>query len=380
MSVLPYVIRKEFLQLRRDRKMLPIVLIAPVFQLILLGYAANLDVRSIPTALFDRDKTEASRELAAEFYAGGYFQRSATVSNPAEAEQLLLSDETDAVLSVPTGFEADLRAGRPVELQLLVDGTNSTVGTAAQNYSRAVVDRFARSRQRAQQAAGGAQGGSAPGGGPPIEVRSRVFYNPQLESRNFFVPGLLALLLMIITMLLSSLAIVKEKEIGTLEQLNVTPIRPRELIVGKLIPFIIIGFIDVLLVLLVSQVLFGVPFRGSLLLLLCAAALFLGTTLGLGLLISTVSSNQQQAMMTSVFFVMIPMLFLSGFAFPIESMPTVVQWVTYVLPLRYFFTIIRGVFLKGAGLAVLWDELLILLLFGVGILSLAAARFRKRAA
>jgi ABC-2 type transport system permease protein len=212
-----------------------------------------------------------------------------------------------------------------------------------------------------------------------VDVVPRVWYNPELESTNFMVPGILALLLMVITMLLSSLAIVKEKELGTLEQLNVTPIKPRQLIIGKLIPFVIIGFIDVLLVIGVSRLLFAIPFRGSLLLLLGTSIIFLATTLGLGLLISTVSHNQQQAMMTAVFFVMVPMFFLSGFAFPIESMPQSIQYVTYLLPLRYYFVIIRGIFLKGAGMAVLWDEGLALLVFGLAILALAAARFRKRA-
>jgi ABC-2 type transport system permease protein len=229
---------------------------------------------------------------------------------------------------------------------------------------------------------GGGQAGELSAGGAaasiPVEVVPRVWYNPELESRNFMVPGILALLLMVITMMLSSLAIVKEKELGTLEQLNVTPIKPVQLIIGKLIPFVIIGFIDVLLVIGIARFLFAVPFRGSLLLLLLTSLLFLATTLGLGLLISTVSHNQQQAMMTSVFFVMLPMFFLSGFTFPIESMPAVIRYITYLIPLRYYFVIIRGVFLKGADIAVLWDETLALVVFGAALLALAAARFRKR--
>jgi len=193
------------------------------------------------------------------------------------------------------------------------------------------------------------------------------------------IPGILALLLMVITMMLSSLAIVKEKELGTLEQLNVTPIKPWQLIVGKLIPFVLIGLVDVLLVVLVARGLFAVPFRGSLLLLFGMSVIFLATTLGLGLFISSVSQTQQQAMMTSVFFLMLPMIFLSGFAFPIESMPRVVQWVTYLLPLRYYFVIIRGIFLKGAGVAVLWDEGLALLVSGVIFVVIGALGFRKRA-
>lgn len=379
MSVFPYLIKKEFLQLRRDRKMLPIVLIAPVMQLILLGYAANLDVRHVPTAIMDRDSSAASRELIERFFATDYFDRVGQIFNSDEVKEALVSGEAAAVIVVPPGFSRSLLRSEPAQLQLLVGGANSTIGTAVLNYANIIVQEY----QRELMARGlGNVGSAAFGQGAPeipIRVVPRVWYNPELESKNFMVPGILALLLMVITMLLSSLAIVKEKELGTLEQLNVTPVKPREMIIGKLIPFVIIGFVDVLLVIGVSRFLFQVPFEGSVILLLSMSLLFLATTLGLGLLISTVSNNQQQAMMTSVFFVMVPMFFLSGFAFPIESMPRSIQYLTYLLPLRYFFVIIRGVFLKGAGLTVLWDEALALLVFGVAILAIAAARFRKRA-
>ncbi len=374
MSVFPYLIKKEFLQLRRDRKMLPIVLIAPVLQLILLGYAANLDVRHVPTAVMDRDSSAVSRELVERFFATDYFDPAGAIKSSGEAEEVLVSGEASAVIVVPPGFSRSLLRGEPAQLQLLVDGANSTTGTSVLNYANIIVQEY----QRDLMARGmGPDAAGAPE--MPVKVVPRVWYNPELESKNFMVPGILALLLMVITMLLSSLAIVKEKELGTLEQLNVTPIKPREMIIGKLIPFVIIGFVDVLLVIAVSRFLFRVPFEGSVVLLLAMSLIFLATTLGLGLLISTVSNNQQQAMMTSVFFVMVPMFFLSGFAFPIESMPQSIQYLTYLLPLRYFFVIIRGIFLKGAGLTVLWDEALALLVFGLAILALAAARFRKRA-
>ena len=389
MSVFPYLIKKEFLQLRRDKKMLPIVLIAPVIQLILLGYAANLDVRHVPTAVMDRDNSAVSRELTERFFAGDYFDRAATLFSPEEAEDALVSGEASAVVVIPSGFFRALLRGEAAQLQLLVDGSNSTTGTSVLNYANIIVQEYQRelmSRGYGPGAKARASGIAAAGGGAgvrgvsmPLEVVPRVWDNPELESKNFMVPGILALLLMVVTMLLSSLAIVKEKELGTLEQLNVTPIKPRELIIGKLIPFVIIGFVDVLLVIGVSRFLFRVPFEGSVVLLLAMSIVFLATTLGLGLLISTVSNNQQQAMMTSVFFVMVPMFFLSGFAFPIESMPESIQYITYLLPLRYFFVIIRGIFLKGAGLAVLWDQALAMLVFGVAILALAATRFKKRA-
>lgn len=384
MSVFPYLIKKEFLQLRRDRKMLPIVLIAPVIQLVLLGYAANLDVRHVPTALMDRDNSSISRELSERFFSTDYFERADSVNTPSEAEAALLSGEVQAVLVIPTDFSRDLLRREPAQLQLLIDGANSTTGTSLLNYANVIVQEYQRELLARGLGPGAGRAASAiadlsGSGGIPVEVVPRIWYNPELESKNFMVPGILALLLMVITMLLSSLAIVKEKELGTLEQLNVTPIKPRQLIIGKLIPFVVIGFIDVLLVVAVSRFLFQVPFRGSLPLLLGSSLLFLATTLGLGLLISTVSENQQQAMTTSVFFVMVPMFFLSGFAFPIESMPQSIQYVTYLLPLRYYFVIIRGIFLKGAGVMELWNELLALVVFGLAILALAATRFRKRA-
>lgn len=371
MSIFPYLIRKEFLQLKRDRKMLPIVILVPVLQLVVLGYAANMDVRHVPTAVLDRDNSRSSRELAKSFFATEYFDLMGYLESEAAAEKALVEGSATAVLVIPMGFSEGLLRGDTAQLQLLVDGTNSTEGTAILNYANVIVQEF-------QKELLGAFAGTGTSS-VPIEAIPRVWYNPELESKNFMVPGILALLLMVVTMLLSSLAIVKEKELGTLEQLNVTPIKPRQLIIGKLIPFVLIGFIDVLLVLAVSYFLFRVPFRGSFLLLLIMSMMFLATTLGLGLFISTVSQNQQQAMMTSVFFVMLPMVFLSGFAFPIESMPRPIQYVTYLMPLRYFIVIIRGIFLKGTGIIELWDQALILALFGIVILTLAAARFRKRA-
>ncbi len=411
MNIFPYLIRKEFLQLKRDRKMLPIVLFAPVLQLVLLGYAANLDVRHIPTAVLDLDKSRVSRELTESFFATEYFDPAAVQEQQknrenVNAKKLIDSGRAKAVLVIPQDFSRSLLRGESAELQLLIDGSNSTEGTAVLHYAGAIVQEQQRELLAAGyrpsagfgpsvghgpsaghgpgRAAAGAANSAKGGGGTeaasmPIEISSRVWYNPEFKSKYFMVPGILALLLMVITMLLSSLAIVKEKELGTLEQLNVTPITPKQMIIGKLIPFVIIGFIDVLLVVTVSRFLFRVPFRGSFFLLLIMSLIFLATTLGLGLFISTISQNQQQAMMTSVFFVMVPMFFLSGFAFPIESMPKIIQHLTYLLPLRYYFVIIRGIFLKGAGLMELWDQALALTVFGAAILLLAAGRFRKRA-
>ena len=367
MNTIRSVVRKEFLQLRRDRKMLPIVIIAPILQLVLLGYAADLDVRSLRLAVYDADRSMASRALTSEFLSTDYFISAGELFLNQDVEAELLAGRADMVLVIPDDFETALMANRPTQVQMIIDGSNSTVGTAALNYATVVGNRFAQTRLSSEREIVA-----------PVMIEPRVWFNAELETRNFIIPGILGLLLMVITMMLSSLAIVKEKELGTLEQLNVTPIRPWQLIVGKLIPFVIIGLFDVLLVTLVARFLFVVPFRGSFLLLFGMSIIFLATTLGLGLFISSVSHTQQQAMMTSVFFLMMPMIFLSGFAFPIESMPKIVQYVTYLLPLRYYFVILRGIFLKGAGLATLWDEGLALLVFGVVIVVSSAMGFRKR--
>lgn len=363
MRIFRYLVKKEFLQLKRDPKMLPLIFVAPILQLVLLGYAANLDVREVPIVVLDQDRSVASRDLTDRFISTEYFRLVAFVETPAEIEDSLLNGDASVALSIPVGFHREVISGGSTQIQLVVDGTNSTVGSAVLNYAEGIMHRF--------------QMETAPIV-PSVVVVPRVWYNPEMESKNFMVPGILSILLMLVTMVLASLAIVKEKELGTLEQLNVTPIAAYQVIIGKLIPFVIIGIVDIALVLIVARFVFAVPFRGSVLLLFAASLLFLASTLGLGLFISTISENQQQAMLTAAFFVMIPMFFLSGFAFPIESMPTVIQWITYLFPLRYFLEIIRGIFLKGVGIGVLRGQFLALLAFGIAILLLASLRFRKR--
>ncbi|MFW6208652.1 MAG: ABC transporter permease, partial [Spirochaetota bacterium] len=365
MSIIAHFMRKEFSQLKRDKKMLPIVFIAPILQLLLLGYAANLDVDMIPLAVVDHDNSVESRQLVDKFIQSGYFSAEDRFQSPALIDRYINEERIVAAIVIPPDFQADLSRGRKVELQLIADGADANTATIALNYADIIVSRFSAEIQleslqtEGQESRQGAD--TAQGVAIPIEVEPRVWYNPELKSRNFMVPGILALLLMVITMLLTSLAIVKEKEQGTLEHLNVTPIKPIQLIVGKLVPFSLIGMVDVLLVLAAARILFGLVPAGSILLLVVLSALFLLSTLGLGLLVSTLSRTQQQAMMSALFFVMLPMIFLSGFAFPIDNMPQVIQYVTYALPLRYYVVIIRGIFLKGAGLSTLWDESLLLL-------------------
>jgi ABC-2 type transport system permease protein len=373
MSKIAPIIRKEFLQLRRDPRLIPILFFAPIIQLLLLGYAANLDVRDIPTVVCDRDGTTSSRDFLAEFLNSGYFTPTASVQDIREIDRYL--DEGRAAMSivVEPGFGAKLAGGVPASVQLIVDGTESQSAAIGIGYAGRIGSRFI------QKVMGETFARMKGRGFRPIRIdpQVRVWYNPALRSRNFMIPGVLGLVLMVITMMLTSMAIVREKEAGTLEQLVVTPIRPIELIIGKLLPFVLIGVIDFALVVGVVVLWFRIPIQGSLGLLFGLSLVFMVAMLGLGLFISTVSRNQQQAMMTAVFF-MLPMMLLSGFVFPIENMPRFFQWITFVVPLRYFFVIIRSIFLKGVGLEALWDEALALLVFGAAILALSVMRFKKR--
>jgi ABC-2 type transport system permease protein len=276
-------------------------------------------------------------------------------------------------LSIPAGYGARVQAGRPVVVQVVADGSDASSTTVAMGYAANLVAGYAQDLARSRS---GAVGPAAGG----IEPQVRVWFNPRLESRVFMLPGLAALLLLVLTSILSSMAIVREKELGTLEQLNVTPLGRVQLIVGKLLPYAMIGMIDVMIVLAVTVFWFEVPLRGSVLLLLSMCLVYLLTTLGIGLFVSTISHTQQQAMMTASFFFLLPMMFLSGFIFPIENMPQVIQWFTYVIPLRYFIVILRGIFLKGVGLETLWPQALALLGWGLTILLLAIARSSKRLA
>jgi ABC-2 type transport system permease protein len=373
MKTIYYIIVKEFLQLRRDRRMFGLSFMAPVIQLMLLGYAATTDIKDIPMLVYDQDQTSKSREFINRFVNSGYFVVKEETHSLSEIDRSIEDGHVWMALVIPTKFSSDLLALRQTKVQLLADGSdansaNISIGYASQiisTYSQSIVAEILKRSPQLEQPA-------------RVTPEIRVWYNPELKSRNFMVPGVLAMVLMIITTTLTSLAIVKEKEIGTLEQLMVTPIKPYQFIVGKLLPFVIIGGLDVVLVILVARFWFDVPLRGSVTLLFALSGLFVLTTLGLGLFVSTISKTQQQAMMTAQFFFFMPFLYLSGFAFPIENMPRVIQYLTYLIPLRYFIVIIRGVFLKGVGIAELWPQAIPLWIFGLAILTLSVLRFRKR--
>ncbi len=363
---------KEFIQTFRDPKMMGIIFMMPIVQVLIFGYAVTTDVRHVKTAIHDLDNSVVSRELISRFEKSGYFEIVEYVENDGRATEMIDRDEVKAVLRINKGFGDSLRAGRTAELQVIVDGTDSNTAGIVLDYSskislrfsqKVLMTRFTRIRGMAQE----------PG---HVTLETRAWFNENLESRNFYVPGVIAIIVMLITLMLTSMAVVREKEIGTMEQIMVSPIRPFEFILGKTVPFALIGYADVVLITVIGVFWFEVPIRGSLPLLFGATSLYLMTTLGVGLLISTVSSTQQQAMM-STFFFYFPAVLLSGFMFPISNMPTIVQWFTYLNPLRYFLVIIRGVFLKGVGLEILWPQMAALAIMGVAILWMASSRFRK---
>jgi len=370
------VIVKEFLQIRRDLRMIPVIFVAPVVQITIFGFAVNTDVTNVPLVLVDEDKSATSRDFVSRFLDSGYFEIVASEERPDAAERWLAVGRAQLGLVLAPGFGAALAAGRTAALQVIADGSDAASANIALGYASAVAQGYGVEVQaRRLRGAGGVSPAPAVG---QLALEPRVFYNPDLRSRWFYVPAVLAMVLLVMTLLLSAMGVVREKEIGTMEQLIVTPIQPWQLLVGKLAPFAIIGVVQVFLVTGVTIFGFGVPLRGSFLVLLGLSALFLLSTLGLGLLVSTIVQNQQQAMMGSALVLMLPMVLLSGLIFPIENMPPAMQLVTYAIPLRHYAEIIRGVFLRGSGLAVLWPQAVTLLGMGIAILTVAALRFRKR--
>jgi ABC-2 type transport system permease protein len=371
--VLLHVILKEFIQLRRDKKMIPALVVGPIMQLLALGYAANMDVRDIPLLLVDQDRTAASRELLDRFEGSGYFRLAGTEDEAGYVEAWLVSGKAQVALVIGAGFGEAVEAGRAPRVQVIADGSDSNSAVVGLGYASRIVA-AAGAKMVANRLAASGRGAPRPAA---VELVPRVWYNPDLATRWFYVPAILAMTLMLITMILPSVAVVREKEIGTLEQLSVTPVRPWQMILGKLAPFAVIGMADLVLVSALVVFLFRVPLRGSFLLLALLTVPFLLTTLGLGLFVSALVRTQQQAMMTSAFVFMMPMILLSGLIFPIENMPAAIRYGTVVIPLRYYNDIVRGIFLKGSGIDVLWREGAILAGIGAVVFALASRRFRK---
>jgi ABC-2 type transport system permease protein len=366
------LIRKEFIQIVRDPRTLGLTFIIPVLMLFLLGFAATNDVRNIPLAYLDQDQSTESRVLLDAYRAADYFSLDYPVRSEAEMRFLIDSNKARAGMIIPHGYGRTIAAGRVGQIAFFIDGSDPTVaGTAlsaaqliGQSHSAAIqVERINLSGR---------------GGSPlPINVQTQIWYNPGLVSANYMIPALIGLILQFLTTILTATSIVRERERGTIEQIIVTPIRSWELMVGKLAPYVLIGFFDTLEILIVGVLVFHIPINGNLELFLALSGLFLITTLGIGLLISTISNTQQEAMLSSMFTIL-PSIFLSGFFFPLAAMPTILQIISYAIPLRYFLIIARGIVLKGVGVEALWGEIIALALFAIVVMGAAAVRFRKR--
>ena len=372
-SRLTSLIRKEFIQILRDPRTLVLVLVMPVMQLFLLGYAATNDVRNVPLGVYNQDPSPEARSLLDAYRSADYFSLAYEVNSERALRELIDSGKARAGLVIPPDYSDRLQGNEQAEVAFILDGSDPTVAATAlaaaqtigqQQATKILSDRLGRR-------------GQASAISPPIDVRTQVWYNPDLVSAYFMIPGVIAMILFTITTILTATAIVRERERGTIEQLIVTPIRSWELVVGKLLPYVILAFMNTVEILLFGALWFKVPIRGSLLLLGLLSGLFLVSSLGIGLLVSTIANTQQEAML-SVMMTLLPSIFLSGFFFPLEAMPKVMQWLSYLMPLRYYLVIIRSLLLKGVGADMLKGDILALAIFGTAIMTTAALRFRKR--
>jgi len=365
------IIRKEFLQLFRDPRTLALAVVIPIVQLFLLGYAATSDVRNISLAVWDQSKTPQSRQLLDAFRAADYFTIDYFVGSTDEYQKLIESGDVRVALVIPVDYDIRVLEGNAKVLMVL-DGSDASIGATALSTARLVGQSFA-TKILSEQAS--LSGRAAPV--PPVEVRTQVWYNPDLDSAYFMIPGVIGMILSFITTILTATAIVRERERGTIEQLIVTPIRSWELVLGKLLPYVILAFVETFEILIFGHYWFGVPVRGSLILIIFTSGLFLMSSLGIGLLASTVANTQQEAMLTVMMY-NLPSIFLSGFFFPLQAMPKVLQWVSYAIPLRYYLVVIRSLLLKGVGIEAIQREVIALAIFGIVIMGAAALRFRKR--
>ncbi|MBW7934295.1 MAG: ABC transporter permease [Gemmatimonadaceae bacterium] len=371
---LTQLVRKELLQLLRDPRSRRLLIVAPIIQLLVFGYAVNTDVRHARTFLLDADQTAESRALASALTASGHFVVTQTSDRPAAMARALDAGDVLLGVHIPRGFAADVAAGRPTAVQLLVDGSSANTANVALGYATQILGRYGRGRGAEIAARSGVR--ASTGG---VEMAVRVWYNPNLESRTYNVPAVMGNIVMLMALLLTSLAVVRERELGTLEQLMVSPLSPAELMIGKTVPSALVAMFDVVLVTAVSLLWFRIPFAGSFVLLGVASLLFVLTGLGVGLLISTISKTQQEAFM-SMFMFFLPALMLGGLLFPVDNMPHWVQLLSYLDPIRHFLIVVRGIFLRGAGWGIVWPELLWLAALGAALLWLATKQFHKTAA
>ena len=367
------LIRKEFIQIFRDPRTLALIIVIPVMQVFLLGYAATSDVRNTPMVVFDQDRSPASRALLDAYRAADYFSLGYMATSEKDIDTLIGRGDAGVGIVIPPGYGAKIMGGGQADIAFIIDGSDPSVAGQALSAAQLIARAYG-ARIQVERLTRSGMGGI---GRQPLEVHTQVWYNPDLVDAYFMVPGIIGMVLYSITSILTANAIVRERERGTIEQLIVTPIRPWKLIVGKMTPYVLLALLNTLEVLAIGSFWFGVPIRSSLGLVMGLSSLFLLSSLGIGMLASTIANTQQEAMLT-VWMTMLPAIFLSGFFFPIEAMPMVLQWVSYFMPLRYYLSIIRSLLLKGSGLAALQGDVIALLIFGTVLMTAAALRFRKR--
>lgn len=360
---------KEFIHYFRQKRTIFFLVATPLIQIIIFGYVATMDVNNVSTAYYDLDRSSESRELARRLESSGYFTIKQLPGSPGEMRDMIDNGDVLCAIQVNRDFGKNLQRGLSTEIQVIVDGTDSNTALIAMGYVNRIIGKYSADMGASRINANLWR----------LDLRNRVWYNPDLRSRNYMVPGVIALIVMLTCLLLTSMSVVREREVGTMEQLMVTPIRPVELMLGKTIPAAIVGYVDMALVTVFGVFWFDVPINGTIFLLVVCTGAYLLSVLGIGLFISTISRTQQQAM-TATFFFFQPAILLSGFATPIETMPDVFQYITYFSPLRYFLVIVRGIFLKGVGIEVLWPQIAALLVLGLAILAASALRFKKRMA
>jgi ABC-2 type transport system permease protein len=373
LSRLKQMLIKEFIQVFRDKRTRLLLFIPPILQMLIFGYAATFEIHHVATVILDLDHSQESRDLVSRFTSSPYFDVKHQLTDSRQVEDLIDRGEATVALQINPDFAEKLRKGQITPLQVIVDATNSNTALMASAYINQIALGFAKDYQRDRINRISPQLTERI---PSVELEQRPWYNPDLQSRYFFVPGIVGSLTLILVVVLTAFAVVREREIGTLEQIMVTPIRPIEFILGKTLPFFLIGLFDVSLIAVVGTLWFQVPFHGQIWVLFVGAVLFLLCMLGVGLLISTVSVTQQQAMVTSFFFIM-PAVVFSGFGFSISTMPQWLQYLTYASPLRYFLIVLRGTYLKGVGMDILWPQMLAMLCLGLGLLTVAVLRFHK---
>jgi ABC-2 type transport system permease protein len=372
---LRHLIWKEFIQVLRDKKLRLFIFLPPIIQLIAYGYAINFDIKLVPIAIFDESRSAESRHLITRFTSSEYFDIKYFIQTEAELRRLIDENRVTMVVRIPHDFARRLKSSQSAPVQVIIDATDSNAALIVGRYASTVISDFSLNIMQERLA----RLGAVPGLKNPVAIESRAWYNPNLSSRYSFVPGVIAMVVMLVSLMLTALAVVREKEIGTIEQILVSPIRPVEFMLGKTIPFIVISLLDMVVIILVGVFWFEVPLRGSLLVLFLGAITFLFNSVGLGLFISTVASTQQQAMMAGTFF-FTPAILLSGLIFPIPNMPPFFQYLTYLNPLRYFVVVVQGIFLRGDGLVILWPQMAGMIVLGLTLLTMSVLRFRRRVA